>query len=241
MNFSSPKIVLSIVFKIFADVTQSVASPALIADGKPTPSSKKSFAASSETVVIDQHKDHCTPSGSRIPVPHPRSDPLDYYAVLKKHQSTGLKLVNTCSLKRICSNSKIPVAMSRPHPNVSHEKFNGNGNTFFNQLPHHDRTGAKKNEKCATTGKYNHVKSKLAAYINRPMKTDCPRSIRPKSPSEKKPKNDSSFSNFSGIKRISSRTSLDTYTCDYKLVSILRFYFSEVFHFGFLNNFSKLF
>ncbi|KAK7584078.1 hypothetical protein V9T40_005041 [Parthenolecanium corni] len=175
---------------------------------------KRSLAASSETIVIDRSKCTSTPFNSKIPVLHPRSDPL-YYEEPRREQ--GLKPVNDNSLKKICSNSKIPVSTRRPsNRRVLREPFTPFVQNYHRRPPEMDRAPPRRNDKGVAPGRYTHVKSKLAAYINRPTKMDVLKSSQSKSPNDRRSAQDNSYQNFCGIKRISSRTSLDTYTCEYK-------------------------
>lgn len=186
---------------------------------------KRSLAASSETIVIDRSKCTSTPFNSKIPVLHPRSDPL-YYEEPRREQ--GLKPVNDNSLKKICSNSKIPVSTRRPsNRRVLREPFTPFVQNYHRRPPEMDRAPPRRNDKGVAPGRYTHVKSKLAAYINRPTKMDVLKSSQSKSPNDRRSAQDNSYQNFCGIKRISSRTSLDTYTCEYKTVRYFPSHFSR--------------
>lgn len=189
---------------------------------------KSLLAASTETVVLDCNKNQQTPFTSKIPVFHSRSDDgLSFCSEdMRKNRKAGLNFIQPGSLKRICSNSKIPVSTRKPFRNTDQNRhFLPTSSYSFKQVPNQSRPVPKRTEKNCS-GKYTHVKSKLAAYIHRPMKTDCPKINRSTSPLDKRLRNDSPYSNFSCIRRISSRSSLDTYTCDNKMVSIFFFSFS---------------
>lgn len=186
---------------------------------------KRSLTASSETIVIDRNKCTSTPFNSKIPVLHPRSDPL-YYEEPRREQ--GLKLVNDGSLKKICSNSKIPVSTKRPSSRrVLRQPFTPYAQNYHRRHPELDKVPPRRNDSGAASGRYTHVKSKLAAYIHRPTKMDALKSSQSKSPNDSRIKHDNAYPNFCGIKRISSRTSLDTYTCEYKAVMQFFLFFSH--------------
>lgn len=177
---------------------------------------KRSLAASTETIVIDRNKCTSTPFNSRIPVLHPRSDPL-YYE--EPRRDRGLKPVNQGSLRKICSNSKIPVSMKRPSSRrAPREPFTPFAQNYYRRPPEPDKVPTRRNDRGVGPGRYTHVKSKLAAYIHRPTKMDLLRNAQMKSPNDSQIKPDNVDSNFCPIKRISSRTSLDTYTCESKVV-----------------------
>lgn len=194
---------------------------------------QKSLAVSSESVILEK-KDLCTPFNSKIPILHVKSDPGDFYLSDKK-TPVGRKLLNSGSLKRICSNSKIPIRSDKKKfmqmygLDKSPIDFS---RTKPTQQTDQNKILAKRNDNKNCTGKYNHVKSKLAAYIHRPSKVDTKYAYSSSNPKSnfkasldcKKTKVDIGYSyntNSSNchIRREESRTSLDTYICDYKMVT----------------------
>lgn len=202
---------------------------------KPNSRQLPSFAASSETVIFDKNKDLCTPCNSKIPVFHTKSDPIDFYEPEKKTPTgpTGRKPLNPETLKRSGSTSRIPIRNARKKNYEAYSQNKSPVDYFRNaSVRQTDRNEQQMKLDRNGNGKYNHVKSKLAAYIHRPSKIDTKyvyssSNIRNNSKSSlesKKTKDDyghSQNANSSGsyyIKRVESRTSLDTYTCDYKMV-----------------------
>jgi len=176
---------------------------------------------STDTITSNQNE---SPSHSKVPVPILTVRTDDVTAVEEQERNSPYnKLVDTHSLRRVCSSSKIPVSKRRLNTEIQKRNLVSlSTERCFQRQPTSSREASQKCFEKNTSNKYSHIKSKVAAYIHhhRSAKTDFvtrSNTTRSMSPIDSKSRDEANTSE-GGIKGMSSRTSLETYPCEYKMV-----------------------